>query len=150
MDRPTKKFLANGWLYLPAVSGPLGGLMIKLGGGSVWAAVVVGAAPCAVCMLPYSVFLIGYITVLIKWVCSGPKTQDSMERLIAISANSVVAILSLTRVSIPSRPKVAERTDAEQQQQQSPSTTVEIAEAPPAEPCGGSAAQVIRTRAGTT
>lgn len=148
MDRPAKRFLANGWLYLPAVSGPLGGLMIKLGGGSVWAAVVVGAAPCAVCILPYSVFLIGYITVLIKWVCSGPKTPESMERLIVISANSVVAILSLTRVPIPSRPKVTERTDVKQER--SPSTTAEPAEALLGEPRGDPAAPVVRTRARTT
>lgn len=127
MDRPAKKFLPNGWLYLPAVSGPVGGLMVKLGGGSAWAAVVVGAVPFAVCMLPYCVFLIGYITVLIKWVGSGPKTQESMERLIVISANSVVAILSLTRVPIPSR------------QQGAPSTTAGTAAAELGEARGGPA-----------
>jgi hypothetical protein len=117
MDRSTKKFLPNPWLFLPAVSGPLGGLMVKLGGGSVWAATVVGAAPCAVCLLPYSVFVIGYVTVLIKWVCSGPKTPESMERLIAISTNSVVAVLSLTRVPVPNRSTAADETNVEKREE---------------------------------
>jgi hypothetical protein len=114
MDRSAKKFLPNPWLFLPAVSGPLGGLMIKLEGGSVWVAAVVGAAPCAVFMLPYSAFVIGYVTVVAKWVCSGPKTPESMERLIAISANSVVAVLSLTRIPVPSRPTATDETNVEQ------------------------------------
>lgn len=103
-DRPARRLLKNGWLYFPAVSGPIGGGLIKLGGGSTWAAVAVGAAPYAVCVLAYSVFLLGYLTALIRYVCSGPEAQESMERLIAISANSVVGILTLTRVTLPDRP----------------------------------------------
>jgi hypothetical protein len=101
-DKATKRLLTNGWLYLPAVAGPIGGGLIKVGGGNVWAAVVVGVAPYAICALAYSVFLIGYLTALVRYVWSGPDAQESMERLITISVNSVVGILTLTRVTLPS------------------------------------------------
>lgn len=100
-----RELLTHRRLLLPAVSGPLGGGLIKLGGGDTWAAVAVGAAPYAVCTLAWSIFLIGYLTALIRYVCSGPEGQESMERLIAISANSVVGILTLTCVKLPSRPR---------------------------------------------
>jgi hypothetical protein len=93
-------------LYFLVVSGPLGGGLIKLGGGNTWAAVAVGAAPYAVCALACSIFLIGYLTALARYVCSGPEGQEAMERLIVISANSVVGILTLTGVRPPSRPRV--------------------------------------------
>jgi hypothetical protein len=85
--------------FWPAtVAGPMGGGLIKLGGGSTWAATIVGAAPYAMYVLGCLVFLIGYLTAVIRYVCSGPKGQEAMERLITISANAVVAILTLTRV----------------------------------------------------
>lgn len=132
MDRPARKLLTNGWLYLPAVSGPIGGGLIKLGGGSTWAAAVVGAAPYAVCVLAYSVFLIGYMTALIRYICSGPEAQESMERLIAISANSIVGILTLTRVTLPGRrPKAAEKTTVGRRRTLStPATTETVATRP--------------------
>jgi hypothetical protein len=102
-----RELLTHRWFFLPAVSGPLGGGLIKLGGGNTWAAVAVGAAPYAVCTLACSIFLIGYLAALIRYVCSGPEGQESMERLIAISANSVVGILTLTCVKLPSRPRAA-------------------------------------------
>jgi hypothetical protein len=108
MDKLGRRLLARGWLYLPAVSGPIGATMVKLGGGSVWTAAVVGAVPYAVCALPYSAFFIGYVTVLIRWVC-GPQTQESMERLIVLSANCAVGLLTLTRVATPGHQEKAEQ-----------------------------------------
>jgi hypothetical protein len=105
--KPARKQL--GWLYLPAASGPLGGGLIKLGGGSTWVAATVAVAPYAVCLLAYSVFVLGYITAVVRYVRSGPEGQESMERLIAISANSVVGILTLTRVTVPGREIAAAR-----------------------------------------
>jgi hypothetical protein len=97
--KPAKRVLGHGWLYLPAASGPLGGGLIKLGGGSTWAAATVAAAPYVICLLVYSVFLIGYVTALVCHVCSGPQRQESMERLIALSADAIVGLLTLTRVT---------------------------------------------------
>jgi hypothetical protein len=88
-----------------AVAAPVGGGLIKLGGGSTWAATIVAAAPYAVYVLACLVFLLGYLTAVIRYVCSGEKGQEAMERLITISANAVVGILTLTRVPGPrSRP----------------------------------------------
>jgi hypothetical protein len=88
-----------------AAAAPVGGGLIKLGGGSTWAATLVGAAPYAVYVLACLVFLLGYTTAVLRYVCSGEKGQESMERLITLSANAVVAILTLTRVPGPrSRP----------------------------------------------
>jgi hypothetical protein len=107
MDKPGRRALTSGWLYLPAVAGPISGVMIQLGGGSIWIAALVGTAPYALYMVPYSAFLIGYIAVVIRWVC-GPQTQESMERLILLSANAVVGLLTLTRVTSPQQSKSAE------------------------------------------
>jgi hypothetical protein len=93
--RPAKQLLEHGWLYVPAVSSPIGGGLIKLGHGSTWAAVAVGVAPYAVCVLLYLVFVVGYLAAVLRYVCAGPDGQEAMERLITVSANAVVAILTL-------------------------------------------------------
>jgi hypothetical protein len=80
-----------------------------VGGGSTWAAVAVGVAPYAVCLLIYLVFMIGYIAALIRCVSSGPEIRKDMERLIAVSANCVVGILALRPVAIPDGPDDARR-----------------------------------------
>jgi hypothetical protein len=104
------------WLYLPAVSSPVGGGMIKLGHGSTWAAVSVGIAPYAVCALVYAVFIIGYLAAVLRYVCSDEDGQRAMERLITVSADAVVSILTLqvvnragerprTELSLPRSPR---------------------------------------------
>jgi hypothetical protein len=93
--RPAKQLLEHGWLYVPAVSSPIGGGLIKLGRGSTWAAVAVGVAPYAVCVLLYLVFVLGYLAAVMRYLCAGPDGQEAMERLITVSANAVVSILTL-------------------------------------------------------
>src|SRR5215472_8907444 len=46
----SRRLRAHTWIYGPAVCGPIGGGLIKMGGGSTLAAVVVGVAPYAVCL----------------------------------------------------------------------------------------------------
>lgn len=99
--RSAKGLFAHGWLYVPAAAGPIGGGMIKIGGGSSWAAVTVGAAPYVVCLLLDLVFVIGYLAALTRYLCSGHAGQEAMERLITVSANAVVAILTLKRAGLP-------------------------------------------------
>jgi hypothetical protein len=99
--RPAKRLLAHGWLYIPAVSSPLGGGLIKLGDGSTWAAVAVGTAPYVICALLYALFVIGYLAALIRYLCVKPEEREAMERLITVSANAVVAILTLTAIRLP-------------------------------------------------
>ena len=93
---PAKRLLTHGWLYIPAVSSPIGGGLIKIGHGSTWAAVTVGVAPYAICAMLYVVFVIGYLAALTK---SGD--QEAMERLITVSANAIVSILTLTTTKLP-------------------------------------------------
>jgi hypothetical protein len=102
--RSAKRLLAHGWLYVPAAAGPIGGGMIKIGGGNSWAAVAVGVAPYAVCLLLYLVFVIGYLAAVTRYLCSDHAGQEAMERLITVSANSVVAILTLKRAGLPGTP----------------------------------------------
>ena len=92
---PAKRLLEHGWLYVPAVSSPIGGGLIKLGQGSTWAAVAVGVAPYTVCVLLYLVFVVGYLAAIVRYLCAGPDGQEAMERLITVSANAVVSILTL-------------------------------------------------------
>jgi hypothetical protein len=99
--RPTKRLLSHGWLYVPAVSSPIGGGLIKIAHGSTWAAAVVGAAPYAICVLLCVVFVIGYLAALIRYMCAGPGGQEAMERLITVSANAIVSILTLTSIRLP-------------------------------------------------
>ena len=56
---PAKRLFSHGWLYVPAVSSPIGGGLIKIGHGSTWAAVTVGVAPYAICAMLYVVFVVG-------------------------------------------------------------------------------------------
>ncbi|HEY1623976.1 MAG TPA: hypothetical protein VGG16_09260 [Streptosporangiaceae bacterium] len=89
---PVRRLL---WLSLPAVSSPVGGGLIKLGHGSTWAAVSVAVAPYVVCALLYATFIVGYLAAVLRYVCSGADGQQAMERLITVSANAVVSILTL-------------------------------------------------------
>jgi hypothetical protein len=108
--RPAKRLLAHGWLYIPAVSSPVGGGLIKLGHGSTWAAVAVGMAPYAICAFLYAVFVIGYLAALIRYLCVKSGEQVAMERLITLSANAIVAILTLTAIRLPAQPPTAPHT----------------------------------------
>ena len=101
---PAGRLLAHGWLYVPAVSSPIGGGLIKLGHGTTWAAVGVGVAPYAVCVLLYLVFMVGYLAAILRYLCAGPDGQEAMERLITVSANAVVSILTL-RLSAAAMPR---------------------------------------------
>jgi len=101
MTRP-RQFAARGWIY---AAGPIGGGLIKLGQGSTVAAAAVGLAPYAVLGLLLLVFLIGYLAALARYLCAGPEGQEAMERLLMISANAIVSILTLTLASPPPRPR---------------------------------------------
>jgi hypothetical protein len=108
--------LAHGWLYIPAVSGPVGGGLIKLGHGGTWAAVAVGTAPYVICTLLYSVFMIGYLAALIRYLCAKPEEREALLRFITVSANSIVSILTLTAVRLPPQtmqPPMLPRSDGE-------------------------------------
>lgn len=97
--RPARRLAACSWL-LPAASGPIGGGLIKLGHGGTAAAVTVAVAPYAVCALLYAVFVVGYLGALVRYLCAGTAGQQAMERLIATSANAVVAILTLSAIPL--------------------------------------------------
>ena len=101
MTRPAKRLLAHGWAYIPAASSPIGGGLIKLGRGSTWAAAAVGLAPYAICALLFTVFVIGYLAALVRYLCAKPGEQQAMERLITVSANAIVSILTLTATTLP-------------------------------------------------
>jgi hypothetical protein len=103
--RPARRLLAHGWPYVPAASSPIGGGLIKLGQGSTWAAAAVGIAPYAVCGLLFTVFVIGYLAALIRCVLTKPEEQEAMERLITVSANAIVSILTLTAATLPAQAK---------------------------------------------
>jgi hypothetical protein len=114
--RPAKRLLSHGWLYIPAVSSPVGGGLIKLGHGSIWAAVAVGTAPYAICAMLYIVFVIGYFAALVRILCAKSGGQEAMERLITVSANAIVSILTLTTTKLPPQvrqPPERSRTDTE-------------------------------------
>jgi len=98
--RSARRLPACSWLYVPAASGPIGGGLIKLGHGDTAAAVTVAVAPYAVCALLYTVFVVGYLGALVRYLCAGTAGQHAMERLIATSANAVVAILTLSIVPL--------------------------------------------------
>lgn len=100
--RPKNRLLEHGWLYVPAASGPIGGGMIKLGGGNTFAAVAVATTPYALFGLMYLVFVIGYVTAVARYVWSGPEGQEAMGQLITVSTNAIVSILTLTRAQTAS------------------------------------------------
>src|ERR1700722_10616461 len=101
--RPSRRLVARAWIYVPAASSPIGGGLIKLGRGSTPAAVAVGIAPYAVCALLFTVFVIGYLAALSRYLWAKPEEQPSMERLIVVSANAIVSILTLTLGTLPDR-----------------------------------------------
>ncbi len=96
----------HGWLYAPAASGPIGGGLIKLGHGSNWAAITVGVAPYAICALLYSVFMIGYLAAVLRYLFTGPAGQQSMERLIQPTPAAVTSKLR----AVPAGGKVLQPT----------------------------------------
>jgi len=105
---------SHGWLYIPAVSSPVGGGLIKIGHGSTWAAVAVGTAPYAICAMLYLLFVIGYLAALIRYMCAKSGGQEAMERLITVSANAIVSILTLTTTKLPPQtrpPPISPRAD---------------------------------------
>lgn len=104
-----RRLPARGWLYVPAVSGPVGGGMIKLGRGSTSAAVAVSLAPYAVCALLVGVFMVGYLAALARFLRGRPGEHEAMERLIIVSASAVVSILTLTVPVLPAQVKSAAR-----------------------------------------
>lgn len=98
---PAKRLFSHGWLYIPAVSSPIGGGLIKIGHGSTWAAVAVGTAPYAICAMLYVLFVVGYLVALTRYMRAKSGGQEAMERLIAVSANAIVSILTLTTTKLP-------------------------------------------------
>jgi len=110
--RPAKRLFAHGWLYIPAVSSPVGGGLIKLGHGSTWAAVTVGTAPYVICAFLCAVFVIGYLAAVTRCLVKSAE-QEAMERLITVSANAIVAILTLTAIRLPPQPPRASQTNSE-------------------------------------
>jgi hypothetical protein len=114
--RPAKRLLSHGWLYIPAVSSPVGGGLIKIAHGSTWAAVAVGTAPYAICAMLYLLFVIGYLAALMRYMCAKSGGQEAMERLITVSANAIVSILTLTTTKLPPQvrqPPIPSRADTE-------------------------------------
>jgi hypothetical protein len=98
-----RRLIAHGWLYVPAVSSPIGGGLIKLGHGSTLAAASVGLAPYAVCASLYAVFVVSYLAAVLRYLCADAAGQQAMERLITVSANAVVAILTLNASALPAQ-----------------------------------------------
>jgi hypothetical protein len=95
VTRPsTRHRFLNSQFSLPAVSGPIGGGLIKLGHGGTWAAVTVGVAPYAYCTVLCTVFAVGYLGTLFRYLCTGPSGQQAMERLITVSASAIVSMLT--------------------------------------------------------
>jgi glucose uptake protein GlcU len=106
----SKRLLTRSWVYIPAVASPVGGGMIKLGRGSTLAAVAVSLAPYAVCALMLTVFMIGYLAALARYLWAQPEQQKAMERLIMVSANAVVSILTLTVPPLPAQATSSDQT----------------------------------------
>ncbi len=91
-----QRLATHGWLYAPAASGPVGGGLIKIGGGDTWAAVLVAIPPYVLCGLIDLVFVVGFLAGLVRFMFAGAQGQRDMERLIRVSAAAVVAIRTLT------------------------------------------------------
>jgi hypothetical protein len=87
----SRRLPGRGWAAsAPAVSGPVGGGLIKLGGGSTTAAVTVALAPYAVYGLLLAAFLLAFVAALVRCMRAGPGGEAAMERLINLSAAAVV------------------------------------------------------------
>jgi hypothetical protein len=100
-SRPARRLPARAWVYVPAACSSIGGGLIKLGHGSTWAAVATGMAPYALCALLLTVHALCHLSALIRYLCAKPEEQQAMERLITVSANAIVSILTLTAATIP-------------------------------------------------
>jgi hypothetical protein len=98
-----RRLITHGWLYVPAVSSPIGGGLIKLGHGSTFAAASVGLAPYVVCASLYAVFVVSYLAAVLRYLCADAAGQQAMERFITVSANAVVAILTLNASVLPAQ-----------------------------------------------
>jgi hypothetical protein len=63
------------------------------------------SAPCGLRLL-FAVFVIGYLAAVSRYLWAKPAQHEAMERLITVSANAVVAILTLTTATppVPARP----------------------------------------------
>jgi hypothetical protein len=57
-----------------------------------------------ICAFLYTVFVIGYFAALTRCLFGKSGDQAAMERLITVSANAIVAILTLTAIKIPPQP----------------------------------------------
>jgi len=75
--------------------------MIKIGGGSAWAAIAVGAGPYVIRLLLHLVSVIGCLAALTLYLRSDHEGQQAMERFIAVSTNAVVSILTLKLTALP-------------------------------------------------
>ena len=91
----------DGWLRMPTACSPIGGGMIKLAGGPTWAALTVGAGPYVIYAMLYLPFMLGFFAAIARCLCSHADTRQAMERLITVSANAVIAILTLTQLQLP-------------------------------------------------
>jgi hypothetical protein len=47
------------------------------------------------------VFVIGYLAALTRFLCAGAEGQEAMERLVGVTANAVVTVLTLTVATAP-------------------------------------------------
>ena len=65
----------------------------------------VGVYRWTICALLFTVFVIGYLAALIRYLCAKPEEQQAMERLITVSANAIVSILTLTAATLPGQAK---------------------------------------------
>jgi len=101
--RPARRLLARGWIYVPAACSSIGGGLIKLGHGSTWAAVATVMAPYALGALLLIVHAFCHLAALTRYLLHAkPEEQHAMERLITVSANTIVSIMTLTPATIPS------------------------------------------------
>lgn len=82
---------------MPVLGGVIGGGFIKLGHGSTAAAVLVAVVPYSICLLLCSVFAIGYLTAVRRYLRAEAPEREAMERLIMISAEAIVSVLTLNK-----------------------------------------------------
>lgn len=96
--RPKSRRLpAYGWLCMPTVGGLIGGGVVRLEHGSMLSALVIAVAPFAISLLLCILFAIGYLAAVFRYVRAEAGERDAMERLITLSANAVVSILTLSK-----------------------------------------------------
>jgi hypothetical protein len=66
--------------------------------------VAVGLAPYAVWAVLLVVFVVGYLAALGRFLCAGAGGEDALERLVVVSVNAVVSILTLTPTVVSPKP----------------------------------------------